>query len=153
MQPRALALYSFANAGDYSSPPPKKTHVYLYVANAGSDNLSAYEVNRDGGNPTPLSPASYATGVGPSVLVIHPTAPFLYTANSGSSNDISAFLLPRPAGPLTGALKPISGSPFLSGVSVSSLAFGAGGKFLCAGKQINAKADNASGAATGAGGV
>jgi 6-phosphogluconolactonase (cycloisomerase 2 family) len=125
--PRALSLYSVANAGDYS-PPPHRTHTYLYVANAGSDDVSAYAVDRGSGVPTRMSPASYAAGTGPSVLAIHPSHPFLYTANTGGSSDISAFLINT----FTGGLTPIVASPFPSGSSVSSLAFGAGGKFLYA---------------------
>ena len=127
MKPQALALYSFANAGDYACSPPQCTHSYLYVANAGSDDVSVFGVDRGSGVPTPMSPASYPAGTGPSVLAIHPSRPFLYTANTGGSSDISAFLINY-----TGGLAPIAGSPFPSGGSVSSLAFGAGGKFLYA---------------------
>jgi YVTN family beta-propeller protein len=102
---------------------------HLYVANAGSNNLSAYQIDRLTGVPTPLSPATYATGSGPSAIVMLPTSPqVVYTANAGGSNDISAFLME--AG--TGALTPVVGSPFPSGHSVSSLAFGATDKFLYA---------------------
>ena len=93
---------------------------YLYVANAGSDNVSAYSVDPSTGVPTPLTPASHATGTGPSAMAIHPTAGLLYTANTGGSDDISAFMIDF----TTGGLTPIAGSPFRSGSSVSSLAFG-----------------------------
>ena len=98
----------------------------IFVANSGSDDVSAYVGDQfaDGGTGalTPWSPASYATGAGPSAMVIHPSNSFLYTANA--SGDISAFHLD---------LTLIAGSPFTSGGnSVSSLAFGAGGKFLYA---------------------
>ena len=104
--PRSLALYYGLN---------------LYVANAGSDNLSAYQIDQSSGLPTPLSPASYATGTGPGAIAINLIGPFLYTANSGGSSDISAFLITG-----SGDLIPVAGSPFPSGSSVSTLAFGGG---------------------------
>ena len=98
----------------------------LFVANSGSDDVSVYlsndPANGGTGALTPGSPASYATGTGPSAMIIHPSKPFLYTANA--SGDISAFHLD---------LTSISGSPFSSGGnSVSSMGFGAGGQFLYA---------------------
>ena len=101
---------------------------YLYVANAGSDNLSAYQIDQSTGVPTPLSPAAYATGSGPSAMAVRADGQFLYIANSGGSNDISAFLID----PFSGGLRPVTGSPFRSGGNVSALAFGAGEKFLYA---------------------
>jgi 6-phosphogluconolactonase (cycloisomerase 2 family) len=123
--PRALALYSALTG--HNGPP---THVewYLYIANVGSNDLSAYRVDKTTGVPTPLLPASYASGFGPSAIAIHPDGPFLYSANAGGSNDISAFQMDNNSGGLT----PLAGSPFASGSSVSSLAFGAGGNFLYA---------------------
>jgi 6-phosphogluconolactonase (cycloisomerase 2 family) len=100
----------------------------LFVANAGSDNLSVYRVDPKSGVPTPRSPASYATGTGPSVMAIKPGngpygfPPILYIANAGS-NDISAFWILGAYGPEQ-ALESV-GSPFRSGSSVTSLAFGA----------------------------
>ena len=111
---------------------------FLFVANAGSNNPSAYQVDLNNGVPTPLSPASYVTGAGPSVIAIDTNSgvvndsgysdPFLYTANTGGTNDISAFLVDR----TTGALTAVAGSPFPSGSSVSSIALGARGLFLYA---------------------
>ena len=116
--PRAVSV--FASTG--CSVRGGNCHVdsYLYVANSGSDNVSAYGVDPGTGVPAPLSPASYATGIGPSAMAIHPTAGFLYTANNGGSDDISAFRID----PTTGGLTPATTSPISSGGSVSSLAFG-----------------------------
>jgi 6-phosphogluconolactonase (cycloisomerase 2 family) len=121
--PRALALYNGTNNG------------FLYVANTGSDNLSAYQIDQSTGVPSPLSPASYTTGAGPRAIAILPASPpliyappLLYVANTGGSHDISAFTINAATGDLT----PIAGSPFVSGSSVTSLAFGAEGAFLYA---------------------
>ena len=125
--PRSLAVFSTIThpselSGFYS-------HSRLYVANAGSDNLSAYEIDEKSGALAPLSPATYTTGTGPSAIAILPSFPqFLYVANAGGSNDISAFSMDTDSGSLTR----LAGSPFASGHSVSSLAFGSAGTFLYA---------------------
>jgi 6-phosphogluconolactonase (cycloisomerase 2 family) len=56
---------------------------------------------------------------------VDPTGQFLYVANSGGSNDISAFVIGA-----AGGLTPMAGSPFAAGASPFSLTFGASGKFL-----------------------
>ena len=131
-KPSAAAIYAVINAGDYS-PPPQRLRYYLYVANAGSNDVSAYRI--DGAIPTPLSPAAYATGAGPSAVAIYPGGGlvhsgggFLYVANASGSSDISAFLING----ISGGLTPVVGSPFPSGSKVRSLVFGADGKFLYA---------------------
>lgn len=96
----------------------------LVVANAGSNDLSVYHVDPGTGVPTPLSPASYATGAGPSAIVVLPA--YNSVLLNGGSNDISVFYI-GPAG-----LEQATGSPYPSGGSVSSLAFGAGGILLYA---------------------
>jgi len=134
-KPSAAAIYAVINAGDYS-PPPQRLRYYLYVANAGSNDLSAYQIDRATGIPTPLSPVAYATGAGPSVVAIYypggnivqSRGGFLYVANSGGSRDISAFSIDG----MSGGLMSVVGSPFPSGGNVRSLVFRADGKFLYA---------------------
>jgi len=113
--PKALALL-----GTYPLGP------YLYVANAGSDTVSAFAVDSSTGSLTPLSPATFATGKGPSSIEVDPTGRFLYVANNGGSNDISVFSVDLS----TGLLTPVAGSPFPAGASPLSLALGATGQFL-----------------------
>jgi 6-phosphogluconolactonase len=110
--PNALALYQLSG-----------TYTYLYAANEGSDTVSAFAVDTSG-SLTPLSPATFATGKGPSSIVVDPTGGFIYVANSGGSNDVSAFAVD----PTTGILTPVAGSPFPAGANPRSLALG--GKFL-----------------------
>jgi 6-phosphogluconolactonase len=119
--PQALALYT---AVDVGYGPPIITD-YLYVANAGSDDLSVFNIDSDTGVPTHLSPASYPTGASPSALVIDRSGPFLYAANSGGSHGISGFTI-------SGGLTPIAGSPFPSSGGVSVFALGGDGQFLYA---------------------
>ena len=96
----------------------------LYVVNAGSDTVSAYTIDTNTGALTPLSPATIATGKGPTSIVIDSNLGYAFVANNGGSNDISVFSL-SPSG-----LTPVPGSPFQAGGNPLSLDFGAGGKFL-----------------------
>lgn len=106
--PQALALNTTA-----------LSETYLYVANKGSNNLSAYSVNVSNGVLAPLTTATYATGIGPSAVVPDYYGSFIFVANNGGSNDISVFAIDA----ATGALTPVSGSPFAAGGSPHSLVF------------------------------
>ncbi len=123
--PQAMALF----ASSYSDVAYDAA--FLYVANAGSDNVSAYTIDTNTGALTPLVPATYLTGKGPASIAIANNILFVnlfvFVANHGGSNDISAFSMDDPA---TGALTPVPGSPFPAGGNPLSLALGAGGKFL-----------------------
>jgi 6-phosphogluconolactonase (cycloisomerase 2 family) len=100
--------------------------MYAFVANAGSDTVSAFTIDQSTGVLAPI--ASYATHTGPSAMAVRPDGQFLYVANTGGSNDISGYSID----PFGGELRPVFGAPFPSGGSVSSLAFGAGEAFLYA---------------------
>jgi len=121
--PKALALL-----GTCTSLPPMcmPSSLYLYVANAGSDTVSAFAVDTSTGSLTPLSPATFATGKGPSSIAVDRTGRFIYVANNGGSNNISAFSVDA----TTGILTPVAGSPFPAGANPLSLALVATGKFL-----------------------
>jgi len=123
--PRAVAV--FASTACSTRGGHCQTLENLYVANSGSDTVSAYQIDQSTGFLTPI--ASYATGTGPSAMAVGPGAPytpFLYIANTGGSNDISAFRIDG----FSGGLNPVAGSPFPSNGNVSSLAFGAGDAFV-----------------------
>ncbi len=99
--PKAMALYG-SNA--------------LYVANADSDNVTAYNIDASTGaliGP----PSNTATGKSPTSVVINQ---YIYVANHGGT-DISAFDTNGTA---------VRGSPFPAGGNPLSLALGAGGNFL-----------------------
>jgi 6-phosphogluconolactonase (cycloisomerase 2 family) len=104
--PRALAFTLTALSG-----------TYLYVVNKGSNDLSAYSVNVSSGALKALTTATYATGTGPSAVLVDYSGSFVFVANNGDSNDISVFRIA--AG---GALTPVVGSPFAAGGSPHSLA-------------------------------
>lgn len=116
--PQAMAL---ANDGAY----------ILYVANAGSDDVYAYNVNSNGSLNSLFGPGlskiatgRYPTSIaigGQSVVGLPAFSPFVFVANHGGSNDISAFRFD---------LTPVPGSPFPAGGNPLSLAVGARGTFL-----------------------
>ncbi|HSY96214.1 MAG TPA: beta-propeller fold lactonase family protein [Steroidobacteraceae bacterium] len=108
-----IAMAAYWHGGNYN----------LYVANAGSHNLSAYSIDQGTGALAPLSPgpSTIATRNNPTSVVVAPSASVVYVANHGGSNDISAF---------STDLTEVSGSPFPAGGNPLSLAVGGGGKFL-----------------------
>ena len=108
-----IAMVAYWHGGNYN----------LYVANAGSHNLSVYSIDQGTGALAPLSPgpSTIATGNNPTSVVVAPSASVVYVANHGGSNDISAF---------STDLTEVSGSPFPAGGNPLSLAVGGGGKFL-----------------------
>ena len=112
--PKAMALYG-------SSAPAGR--ISLYVANAGSNNVSAYSIDGVNGALAPLSPgpSTIATGKTPTSIVVVAGVSVVYVANHGGSNDISAFSID---------LTPVPGSPFPAGGNPLSLAVGGAGKFL-----------------------
>jgi 6-phosphogluconolactonase len=127
--PGAIAVFA-TTACSSRGGAPCHTLEHLYVANSGSDTVSAYQIDKSTGVLTPL--ATYSTGTGPSAMAVGgyvgpsaPFTPFLYIANTGGSHDISAFLVDG----LSGSLNPVAGSPFASNGNVSSLAFGLGDVF------------------------
>jgi 6-phosphogluconolactonase len=98
---------------------------FLYVANSGSDNISAYAITSTNGSLTPISGSPFGTGMTPVGLSIMASDKFLYVANSGS-NNVSAFSLSSSSGVLTR----ISGSPFAAGTKPSSVAISPSSKFV-----------------------
>jgi DNA-binding beta-propeller fold protein YncE len=61
---------------------------------AGTDNISAYNIGTDGAL-TPIAGSPFPAGSKPDSVVVDSKARFLYVANGGGSNNISAFGLPH----------------------------------------------------------
>jgi len=83
---------------------------YVYTANTVDNTISAFAIDLSTGALTSVSGSPFATGAtsgAPLALAMEPGGMFLYTANRGSDN-ISGLSL----NVTTGALTPISGSPF-----------------------------------------
>lgn len=87
---------------------------FLYVANSGSNDVSAYVIDIAAKTLTPVPDSPFAAGLQPSsVLVIQS---WVYVTNAGD-NTVSAYSLDAN----TGALTPVSGSPFAVGSKPVSL--------------------------------
>jgi 6-phosphogluconolactonase len=85
---------------------------YAYVANQGSNDVSAYSIGQTSSNSGALTvvQASVATGTGPVSVTVHPSGKFAYVVNKGS-NDISVYSIDS----LTGALSAVDANGALTG--------------------------------------
>ena len=119
-----------------TTPQPVTLHPskpFAYVANAGSDNLSAYSVNATTGvltpitNPDPLAPDPnfFSAGTTPQQVTIDPSGKFALVANSGS-DDVSVYEIDQSTGELT----EVAGSPVLAGDSPQRVTVDPTGKFV-----------------------
>jgi 6-phosphogluconolactonase len=120
-----LIVYTILSSGilNSSQNPPLKTDTfpvavtvdprgeYIYVANYNSADVTAYAINQSTGTPSAIAGASgYATGAGPSCVIVEPgLGRFVYTANF-IDNTVSGLEL----NPNTGALQANQNSPYLS---------------------------------------
>ena len=73
---------------------------YLYVANSGTGNLSAYGIGSDG-SLTILGTSPFATSSQPNVIATDPSGNHLFVGNQASSAIIQAFNLDTGTGALT----------------------------------------------------
>jgi 6-phosphogluconolactonase len=108
---------------------------YVYVANGigvslTMGNISAFSIDPNTGVLTPAPGSPFEAGAEPTSVTVDPSNKFLYEAsnldNVTPTNDITAFTID----PSTGALSPVPGSPFTSGVSPLSVSVDSTGKFL-----------------------
>lgn len=86
---------------------------FLYVAERGSDQVSAFTIDSTTGVLSAISGSPFSTGVGiePRSLVVHPNGSYLYVANQGS-DDVSAFTINT-----DGSLTPTSPATFSTGAN------------------------------------
>jgi YD repeat-containing protein len=89
---------------------------FVYVANQGSNNVSAYTIDPNAGFLTPVFGSPFAVGNGPDSVVVDFSGSFLYVTNKLGST-ISAFSINQ----TSGALTPITGSPFNTGTAPVSV--------------------------------
>ncbi|MGA8617492.1 MAG: beta-propeller fold lactonase family protein [Candidatus Sulfotelmatobacter sp.] len=101
---------------------------FLYVANPGQDenDISLFTIASNG-TLTEVFPRTSVAPAGsqPQLLIMDPTGGYLYVENSGS-NNISVFSIDA----TSGALTPVSGSPFSIGLSPLNMRLAPSGKFL-----------------------
>jgi 6-phosphogluconolactonase len=98
---------------------------FLYVANYGSNNLSAFKIDQSTGALTPITGSPFAVGGGPFSVTVDPSGRLLYVGNSSSSN-VSAFTID----PITGSLAAVAGSPFPTGSTPAGVAVSPSGRLL-----------------------
>jgi len=99
---------------------------FAFVANSGSNNISAYLVDNTSGTLTAIAGSPFATVANPSVITFNytGTGQFAYVANAGS-NNVSAYAINT----TTGALTAIAGSPFATGTAPGTLSIESSGDF------------------------
>jgi len=90
---------------------------YIYVANSGSDDISAYVIDKSG-YPQTILGSPFPAGSVPRSLAVHPTGQFLYVANSGPDATVSGYRIDA----ATGALTQLPNSPFYVGPDAESIA-------------------------------
>jgi 6-phosphogluconolactonase len=103
--------------------PPR----FLYVANRGSGNVSAYTIDAAGGALTTIVGSPFTTGSGPVAIAVDPSGAYVYVANQSGGN-ISAFTIDRTSGALTAVM----GSPFATGPLPTSVAVDPSSSFVYA---------------------
>ncbi|MGA3348273.1 MAG: beta-propeller fold lactonase family protein [Candidatus Sulfotelmatobacter sp.] len=98
---------------------------YLYVANPGQgeNDVSLFDINKDG-TVSEVTPRT-AVGTLPFILAMDPGGNYLYVANV-LSNNISVFSIASGSGALT----PITGSPFAINLSAKNMQIAPSGNFL-----------------------
>ena len=97
---------------------------FAFVANSGSNNISAYLIDNTSGALTAVAGSPFATGANPSAVTFDPSGQFAYVANAGS-NNVSAYTINT----TTGALTAIAGSPFATGTGPGTLSIDSSGDF------------------------
>jgi YVTN family beta-propeller protein len=74
---------------------------FAYVANQGSNDISAYVIDQSSGVLTEIAGSPFAsTGTGPVAVTIDPDEQYLYVVNNGS-NDVSVYSIDYSTGALT----------------------------------------------------
>ncbi len=100
---------------------------FVYTANSGSNNVSAFVANASTGALTAVTGSPFAAGTSPESVGSDEQGRFLYAANSGGG--VSAYLINRDNGTVTAA----SGSPFAAGTAPFAVAVDPDGRFVYVG--------------------
>jgi uncharacterized repeat protein (TIGR01451 family) len=117
-------LFLLFAAAVISAAPVQGAQSFVYVANGGSNNVSAYTIVPISGWLAAVSGSPFAAGSGPVSVTADPAGKFAYVANLGSGN-VSAYTI----NPATGALAAVSGSPFSTGTYPISVTVDPTGQF------------------------
>ena len=108
---------------------------FAYVTNLRSNNVSAYTIDATTGALSEIIGSPFAAGLDPLAVAVDRTGQFAYVANCGneslgcqasSPGNVSAYTIDG----ATGALSPISDSPFAAGTTSVSLTVDPTGQFV-----------------------
>lgn len=119
--PFALPLDGFAPDAPVIDPSGR----FLYAPLVSTNNIAAYHIHPFTGELTPIAEPSIGTGTQPIGAAIDSTGRFLYVTNQndGGQGSVNGYLIE----PYSGALRPLKNSPFLSGMSTTSIVISGGG--------------------------
>jgi 6-phosphogluconolactonase (cycloisomerase 2 family) len=95
-----------------------------YVANSGSNDVSAYTISSTTGALTAVVGSPFAAGTTPNAVTVSPNGQFLYVANGGG--NVSAYTIASG----TGVLTAVAGSPFAAGTTPNGITVEPNGQFL-----------------------
>lgn len=90
----------------------------VYVANQGSNDVSAYTINATTGALTAVAGGAVAAGATPNAVAVSPNGAFAYVANGGS-NNVSAYTINATTGALTSVGAAVAAGTTPSAVTVS----------------------------------
>ncbi len=99
----------------------------LYVANVGSNDVSAYFINRSNGNLTQVPGSPFAIGRTATAVAVHPSGHFVFVtgANDAPGDYVAVFKVES-----NGSLSPVLGSPFTTQINPVALVADPGGHYL-----------------------
>jgi 6-phosphogluconolactonase (cycloisomerase 2 family) len=92
---------------------------FAYVANESTNDVAGYTIDSSSGALIAINCSMCSTGMSPTAVAADPSGQFVYVTNIGSSTvlpSISAYTINA----ITGALTPVSGSPFPAGGAATS---------------------------------
>jgi 6-phosphogluconolactonase len=108
---------SYATGTKPSSVAVDLAHNFVYVANQGSNNISAFALTVSTGALTAIAGSPFAAANQPSSVAVDPTGSFTYVVNSGS-NTVAGYAIDS----TTGALTPIGGPGIATGTQPTAIA-------------------------------
>jgi 6-phosphogluconolactonase len=108
---------SYATGTKPSSVAVDLAHNFVYVANQGSNNISAFALTVSTGALTAIAGSPFAAANQPSSVIVDPTGSFTYVVNSGS-NTVAGYAIDS----TTGALTPIGGPGIATGTQPTAIA-------------------------------
>jgi 6-phosphogluconolactonase len=118
----------FATGGaNPSSIAVDPTGRFAYVTNSNGGSVAAYAIDTATGTLTPVAGSPFAAGGCPMSATVDPTGKFVYVADTGcgGAGSVLAYTLDS----ATGALTPVTGSPFAAGVGAYSVTVDPTGRY------------------------